>query len=136
MNDILGGHVDLLWAGAVAAVPVIKAEKVRVYAYGGDERSPLLPQVPTLKELGYSSVNIQFWHALFVPAKTPAAIVKKLNAALQKALRDPQVIKAFAQGGVDIFPRNMLSAAAGQAFVNSEIDRWAKVVRDNHMAPN
>ncbi|HWM82504.1 MAG TPA: tripartite tricarboxylate transporter substrate binding protein [Pseudolabrys sp.] len=134
MNDILGGHVDLLWAGAVSAVPAIKAGKVHVYAYGGEERSPLLPDVPTLKELGYPNVIVPFWHALFAPAGTPAPIIEKLNTSLRKALADPRVVKAFTQGGVEIFPPNMLSAAAGQAFFNSEIDRWKTIVNENDIA--
>jgi tripartite-type tricarboxylate transporter receptor subunit TctC len=134
MNDILGGHVDLLWAGAVSAVPAIKAGKVHVYAYGGLERSPLLPDVPTLKELGYPNVIVPFWHALFAPAGTPAPIVEKLNGALRKALADPRVIKAFSQGGVEIFPPDMLSAKAGQTFFNSEIDRWTKIVNENNIS--
>jgi tripartite-type tricarboxylate transporter receptor subunit TctC len=133
MNDILGGHVDLLWAGAVAAVPAVKAGTVQVYAFGGDERSPLLPDVPTLKELGYANVNVPFWHALFVPTGTPAPIVEKLNGALQKTLADPQVVKAFSLGGVEIFPRNMLPAAAGEAFFRSEIARWKKIVKENNI---
>jgi tripartite-type tricarboxylate transporter receptor subunit TctC len=133
MNDILGGHVDLLWAGAVAAVPAVKAGTVKVYAFGGKERSPLLPDVPTLKELGYENVNVPFWHALFAPAGTPAPILEKLNSALQKALAEPQVVKTFEQGGVEVFPREMLSTKAGQAFFRNEIERWTKVVNDNQI---
>jgi tripartite-type tricarboxylate transporter receptor subunit TctC len=125
--------VGLLWAGAVAAVPAVKAGTVQVYAFGGEERSPLLPDVPTVKELGHPQLIVPFWHALFVPTGTPAPIVEKLNGALQKALADPQVVKAFSLGGVEVFPREMLSAAASEAFFRSEIARWAKVVKESNI---
>ena len=131
MNDILGEHVDLLWAGAVSAVPAIKAKKVRVFAFGGAQRSPLLPDVPTLAELGLPNLKTPFWHALFAPAGTPEPIVQKLNTALQEAVADPQVIKAFEQGGAEAFPKTMQSVKASREFVQSEVSRWEKVVRDN-----
>lgn len=133
MNDILGEHVDLLWAGAVSAVPAIKAGTVKVFAFGGAQRSPLLPDVPTLAELGFPNLKTPFWHALFAPAGTPEPILQKLNAALQEAVADPQVIKAFEKGGAEAFPKNMQSVKSSGEFVRGEIGRWEKVVGDNNI---
>lgn len=131
MNDILGGHVDLLWAGAASSAPLIKAGTVKAYAFGTNKRSPLAPDVPSAGELGYPEVDIPFWHALFVPAATPKPIIEKLNAALRETLADPEVVKTYAQSGVEAFPPDQLTPDAANAFVRRELDRWSKVIREN-----
>lgn len=136
MNDIMGEHVDLLWPGAVSAAPLIKAGKVKAFAYGGPKRSPLAPAVPSVVELGYADLEVPLWHALFAPAGTPQQIVLKLNDALRKAVASPNVEKAFADAGVEAFPTNMLSPEAANAFVKREVERWRKVVEENHITPD
>jgi tripartite-type tricarboxylate transporter receptor subunit TctC len=125
MNDVLGGHVDLLWAGAVASAPLIKDGRVKAYAFGARERSKLAPEVPSVAELGASDLIIPFWHALFAPAGTPAPIVDKLNAALREALRHPQLLQAYAQSGVEVFPADMLTVQGADKFVRSEVAKWS-----------
>jgi tripartite-type tricarboxylate transporter receptor subunit TctC len=130
MNDLLGGHVDLLWPGAVAAAPLIKAGKLKGYAFGGKERSKLAPDIPSVVELKAPELVTPFWHALFAPAATPKPIVQKLNAALREALANPQLRKTYEETGVEAFPPNMLTVEASNAFVHSEIERWAAVVNE------
>ena len=129
MNDMLGGHVDLVFAGAVNAVPQIEAGTVKAYAIASAKRSPVMPKVPSVAELGFPGLEVQFWHALFAPAATPKPIVDTLNAALRFALADPALLKAFETGSVEAFPREQQSPEAGGAFVRSEIARWRKVVQ-------
>jgi tripartite-type tricarboxylate transporter receptor subunit TctC len=73
------------------AIPQIKDNKVRALAVTGSERSPELPNVPSMGEAGYPEVNTKLWSGFFAPAATPPAIAKKLEAALQRAIRDPDV---------------------------------------------
>ncbi|MGC2776292.1 MAG: tripartite tricarboxylate transporter substrate-binding protein, partial [Bradyrhizobium sp.] len=131
MNDILGGHVDLLWAGAASAAPLIKAGTIKAYAFGTTKRSPLAPDVPSAGELGYPEVDIPFWHALFAPAATPKPIIDKLNAALRETLADPDVVKAYAQSGVEAFPPDQRTPDAANAVVRSELERWTKIIHEN-----
>jgi tripartite-type tricarboxylate transporter receptor subunit TctC len=124
LNDLLDGRVDLLWTGAVAAAPLLKAGKVKGYAFGGKTRSKLAPDVPSVIELNAPELVTPFWHALFAPAATPRPIVQKLNAALRQALADPQLLKIYEETGVEAFPPDMLTLEASQAFFESEIERW------------
>jgi tripartite-type tricarboxylate transporter receptor subunit TctC len=133
MNDIAGGHVDLLWAGAVAATPLIKGGTVKAYLSTYDKRSPLIPEIPSAVEFGYTDVTAPFWHALFAPAQTPKPVIEKLNAALQQALKDPRVIKAYAESGVEAYPPEQLGVDASNAYVRSEVAKWNKVVRENNI---
>lgn len=133
MSDILGEHVDLLWPGAVSAAPLIKAGKIKAFAYGGPTRSALAPDVPSTSELGYADLDVALWHALFVPAATPQPIIQKLNAALREAIADPRVTKAFLEAGVEAFPPDKLTTEAANGFVKSELERWRRVVRENNI---
>ena len=135
MNDIMGEHVDLLWPGAVSAAPLIKAGKVKAFAFGGPKRSPLAPNVPAVGELGYPELEVPLWHALFVPAGTPRAVILTLNDALRKAVANPNVEKAFAEAGVEAFSPDMQSTEAANGFVKHELERWRKVVRENNITP-
>jgi tripartite-type tricarboxylate transporter receptor subunit TctC len=135
MNDIAGGHVDLLWAGAVAATPLIKGGTVKGYLSTYEKRSPLIPEIPSAVEFGYTDVTAPFWHALFAPAQTPKPIIEKLNAALQQALKDPRVIKAYAESGVEAYPPEQLGVDASNAYVRSEAEKWTKVVKENKIQP-
>jgi tripartite-type tricarboxylate transporter receptor subunit TctC len=129
MNDLLGGHVDLLWPGAVAAIPHIKSGKVRAFAFGGTTRSKLVPDIPSVVELDAAELVTPFWHALFAPAATPKPIVEKLNAALRQALAHPELLKIYERTGVEAFPPEMLTAEASHAFVQSEVERWSSAVK-------
>jgi tripartite-type tricarboxylate transporter receptor subunit TctC len=131
MNDLLGGHVDLLWAGAVSSATLINSGMVKAYAFGGKKRSPLAPDVPSTNELGYPELDMPFWHALFVPAATPQPIIQKLNVALRDALADPHVMKAYADNGVEAFPPDQLTPEAADAYVRGELARWKKVIEEN-----
>lgn len=130
MNDLLGGHVDLLWPGAVAAVPLIKEGKVRGYVFGGKTRSKLVPDLPSVVEMNAPELVTPFWHALFAPAATPAPVVQKLNDALRKALADPGLLQIYEKTGVEAFPVEMQTVEASNAFVQSEIDRWTSAVKE------
>ncbi|HEX5508999.1 MAG TPA: tripartite tricarboxylate transporter substrate-binding protein [Pseudolabrys sp.] len=136
MNDLLGGHVDLFIATPQAAVPQVKAGKLKAYAVTSKEKLADLPTAaPLATELG-PKFDIIYWQAIFAPAKTPAAVLKKLNATLQDVVADPALVKRWKVEGFDAFPKNQLSMEAGRAFLKSEIARWGKVIRDNNIKVN
>jgi tripartite-type tricarboxylate transporter receptor subunit TctC len=85
-------------------------------------------------ELGYKKLDIDFWHMLLAPAGTPRPIVDKLNAALRTALADVKVNKIFAEGGMDLFPKDEETPEAASALLKREIKLWGDVIRANNIA--
>jgi tripartite-type tricarboxylate transporter receptor subunit TctC len=132
--DLLSGEVDLGPISAVVAQPLVKSGKLKAYAIIGRQRFAGLPNLPTMVELGYKKLDIDFWHMLLAPAGTPRPIVDKLNAALRTALADPKVKKLFGDGGMDEYPVAEQTPEAAAALLKSEIALWGQVVRDNHIA--
>ncbi|MGH6727988.1 MAG: Bug family tripartite tricarboxylate transporter substrate binding protein [Pseudolabrys sp.] len=132
--DLLAGQVDLSSISAVAAGPLLKSGKLKAYAIIGRTRFAGMPDLPTLGELGYTKLNIDFWHMLLAPAGTPRPIVDKLNAALRAALADAKVQQAFANGGMVPFPPEQETPEAAHALLVREIKLWGEVIRANHIA--
>ena len=132
--DLLAGQVDLGPISAVVAQPLVKSGKLKAYAIIGRTRFAGLPDLPTMLELGYKKLDIDFWHMLLAPAGTPRPIVAKLNAALRVALADPKVKKLFADGGMDEYPANEETPEAAAALLKREIKLWGEVIRANHLA--
>jgi tripartite-type tricarboxylate transporter receptor subunit TctC len=132
--DLLAGEVDLESQSAIVAGPLVKSGKLKAFAIIGRERFAGLPDLPTMGELGYTKLNIDFWHMLLAPAGTPRPIVDKLNAALRVALADPKVQKTFADGGMDEFAADEETPEAAAALLKREIALWGNVIRANHIA--
>ena len=112
--DLLGDLVDLELQSAVVSGPLVKAGKLKAYAVIGRKRFVGLPDLPTMGELGYAKLDIDFWHMLLAPAGTPRPIVDKLNTALRAALADARVQKTFADGGMDEFAPERGNARGGE----------------------
>jgi tripartite-type tricarboxylate transporter receptor subunit TctC len=132
--DLLAGEVDLSSQSAVAAGPLVNAGKLKVYAIIGRNRFSGLPELPTMGELGYKKLDLDFWHMLLAPTGTPRSIVDKLNTALRAALADPKVQKTFADSGMELFPPGQETPEAASALLKREIKLWGEVIRDNHIA--
>ena len=99
--------------------------RAKALAVAGPKRSPLLPDVPTLKEAGVDGVEVQQWYALFAPGKTPKAVVDRLNKALNDVLRDKEVIKRMEDHGADVETSTPEQLGA---MVKSELVKWKDVV--------
>jgi tripartite-type tricarboxylate transporter receptor subunit TctC len=132
--DLLAGQVDLSSISAIQAGPMIKSGKLKAYAIIGRKRFAGLPDLPTLADLGYKKLDIDFWHMLLAPAGTPRPIVDKLNAALRVALADAKVQKTFADGGMELFPPGEETPEAAHALLKREIKLWGDVIRANKIA--
>jgi tripartite-type tricarboxylate transporter receptor subunit TctC len=132
--DLLAGQVDLSSIAAVASGPLVKDGKLKAYAVIGRKRFAGLPDLPTMGELGYNKLDLDFWHMLLAPAGTPRPIVDKINAALRLALADPHTQKLFADGGMDEFSADEETPEAAAALLEREIALWGDVIRNNHIA--
>jgi tripartite-type tricarboxylate transporter receptor subunit TctC len=97
------------------------------------QRSPALPQVPTLAEAGVPGVEGSVWWGVVVKAGTPPAVVERLNAEIRKALASPDVVKRFAELGLDAMP--MTPARFGE-FMQAEVARWAPIVKASGASVN
>jgi tripartite-type tricarboxylate transporter receptor subunit TctC len=127
ITDLLGGQVTAMFADAPVLLPHIQAGKLKAIGAAAGARNPLLPDVATLREQGYADTIADNWYALFAPAKTPRAIVAKLNQAVRTALTDPVLRdKLIAAGAV---PTPTSPEELGK-FLQEEFDRWGKVIRE------
>jgi tripartite-type tricarboxylate transporter receptor subunit TctC len=132
--DLLAGQVDVGPISAVVAGPLVNAGKLKAYVIIGRKRFAGLPDLPTMGELGYKKLEIDFWHMLLAPAGTPRPIVDKLNSALRAALADAKLDKTFADGGMDLYPPEEETPEAAAALLEREIKLWGDVIRANHIA--
>ena len=133
LNDLLAGQVDMSSLSAVQAGPLIKAGKLKAYAIIGRSRFSGLPDLPTMGELGYKKLNLDFWHMLLAPTGTPQPVIDRLNAALRSALKDAKVRTIFADGGMDLFAPEQQTPEAAAKLLTSEIKLWGDVIRANNI---
>jgi tripartite-type tricarboxylate transporter receptor subunit TctC len=132
LQAVLGGDVQVLFDTVFATAPHIKAGRLKALGVSVLQRLPLLPQVPTLNESGLPGFNISPWFALFAPAGTPAPVIEMIHAHTVKILGSTEIRKRLEAQGMLITPS---SPAELRTFVNQEIARWAKVVRDVGIKP-
>lgn len=129
MTDILGGQVDFMCDQTTNTSNQIRSGKVKAYATTTKARLASLPDVPTAGEAGLDGFELGIWHGVYAPKGTSPEILAKLTAALQKALKDPTVIKRFADLGTTPSSEAEATPEALKAKLVSEIDRWAPVIK-------
>jgi tripartite-type tricarboxylate transporter receptor subunit TctC len=130
MNDVLGGQVDLMCEAIVNTTANVKAGKVRAIGITTMTRSAALPEVPTLDELGLKGFEVVSWNALYAPKRTPKPVIDRLVAALQAALRDPDLKANIAPLGAEPVAQNLGTPAALAAYLKEEIDKWGPIIRN------
>ncbi|MEJ7930463.1 tripartite tricarboxylate transporter substrate binding protein [Ramlibacter sp. AN1015] len=128
---VMAGDVQVLLSSAITLLPHVQTGKVRPLAITSARRSPLAPDVPTVTEKALPGYVATTWYALFAPAGTPTPVVTQLNAALNTALANPATAQKLQAQGVDITPS---TPAELQNFVQKEVVKWAKVVKDTGTA--
>jgi tripartite-type tricarboxylate transporter receptor subunit TctC len=127
MNDLLGQQVQMVFLDLPILLPQIKSGGVRAIALGAPKRAPTAMDVPTTTEVGMPDVQAENWYGMVAPAGTPAAVVARLNAIATEAMRDPTVKEKLAIQGAELIGD---SPEQFHAFMESEIARWAKVIKD------
>jgi tripartite-type tricarboxylate transporter receptor subunit TctC len=125
--DVMAGRVDLFFDALVTSVPQIKAGKLNALAVASPRRARVLPQVPTMAEAGYPGIELDFWFALFAPAGTPPAVVRKLHDAFAAALESPDVVKRFGDQGLEIVSS---TPEALSALIRADSERLGHIVRE------
>jgi tripartite-type tricarboxylate transporter receptor subunit TctC len=127
LTDLLGGQVQALFADVPVLMPQIKGGKIKPLGVASARRNPMLPDVPTLAEIGYPDTASDNWYGLLAPAKTPPAIIAKLHAAFTAAINDPVVKQKLIESGA--IPVANTSAQFGDV-LKDEIARLGRVVRE------
>ena len=131
-NDILSGQIQLLFDSVPTMAPMIQAGMVRALGTSGAQRSPTLPDVPTLAEAGAPGFQATLWVGLMAPAGTPAPIVEKLNREITKIVQRPAIKAAWEKQGASPM---VMSQPEFASFMKAQVDKWAKVIADNHIRP-
>ena len=130
MTDVAGGHVDFSFS--IHAFPFIHDQRVKGLAFTGAQRSPALPDLPTVSEAAVSNYVSSVWFGLVAPAATPPAIVKKLNEAVRDILAQPAFKARFAGQGIDLSPSTPEEFALQ---IRNEIPVWREAVRSAGVTP-
>jgi tripartite-type tricarboxylate transporter receptor subunit TctC len=128
LQDVMAGHVQMMFATAASVIGLIKSGRVRALAVTTPKRTALLPDLPTVDELGIKGFDATTWHGLVAPAGTPKDIIDTLNFAAVEALKDPATRKALVDLGVDIVGD---SPKEFEAYIKAEIPKWTAVVKQS-----
>jgi len=130
ITDILGGQTQALFPGLAAALPHIKADKMRPLAVTGARRHPLLPDVPTFEELGHKGFDGVQWYGIVGPANLPPAIVGTLNKAINDALSDPALRERLSSEALEPMP---MTPEQFGTYMRNDIAKWTKVARERNI---
>jgi tripartite-type tricarboxylate transporter receptor subunit TctC len=125
--DILANNVQMVFASIVSVLPHVKAQRLRALAVSGARRSRSLPDVPTISEGGVKGFAVANWYGLLAPARTPPAIVERLNRDVVRVVHDPDLAQRYAADGaegVGSTPQQF------SAHIKAEIDKWGKLIRE------
>lgn len=128
LNDLVGGHTAIMFDNMPSAIGFVRAGKLRPLAVTTANRSQALPDVPTVAEAGVPGFEATSWFGLLAPAKTPAAVVARLNASVLKALANPEVKKKLLEQGAEPLGGTPEQFAA---FIGAESAKWGKVVKQS-----
>jgi tripartite-type tricarboxylate transporter receptor subunit TctC len=130
LTDLIGSQVESMMDQLTASIGHIREGRIRVLAISSAKRSPLLPEVPTLDELGVKGYEAATFTGIFAPAGTPAPIVEKLAAALRKAMANEPVRERYRAMGVEVMD---LGQAEFAAYVRADYQKWLKVAREGNI---
>ena len=129
---LISGEVHIMFAASQTAAPLLKSGRLRVLGVSTAKRSRFLPDVPTIAEAGVPGFEVNSWSGLFAPAGTPAAVVKSLNAEVQKGMSQPDVSEVLEKQGVEPAPGPPEEVAS---MIRAEAAKWTKVIRTMGIKP-
>ncbi|HWV54887.1 tripartite tricarboxylate transporter substrate binding protein [Pseudorhodoplanes sp.] len=133
LSDVIAGHLSMTFLDVAAALSAVKNGQVRALAISSGTRSQLLPDVPTMQEVGFPGFDLTFWNGLFGPAKMPADIATKLSDAAAEIMKSDQMKQRLTAVGLDAAP---LPAAQMDGYMRAELDKWGSYVRESGIQPN
>ncbi len=131
-NDIISGQIEMMFDSVPSMAPMIQAGRVKALATTGKMRSAILPDIPTLSEAGVPGYEATIWIGVMAPAGTPQSIVTLLNTEINKILARADVVEAWRKQGATAM--SMTPEQFG-GYVQSEIDKWARVIKANEIKP-
>jgi tripartite-type tricarboxylate transporter receptor subunit TctC len=129
MNDLIAKQIDLTCDQTTNTTGPIAAKLVKSYAITTKARLTSMPDLPTADEAGLKGFEIAAWHGLYAPKGTPDAVIQKLAKTLQDALRDPELVKRFNDINTEPVGQDQATPAVLKATLDSEVDRWAPIIR-------
>jgi tripartite-type tricarboxylate transporter receptor subunit TctC len=133
MNDVIGGQIAANIAVVSNALPHIQSGKLRALAVTGSARSTVLPQVPTMQELGFTNVKVSEWFGVFLPSKTPADVVAKLSSSVQVALKSKALQEVLLKASFDL--STVTTPADTAKLLRTETEYWAGLVKASGFTP-
>lgn len=125
MTDLAAGRLSLFFTSMVSAKPYLDSGRLRVLAQAGSKRAAVMPDIPTIAEAGVPGYAVDVWYALMAPAATPRPVLERLNQAATKTLHTPEIARKLETIGLEPVGEGL---AASDAYVKSEIRKWARVV--------
>jgi tripartite-type tricarboxylate transporter receptor subunit TctC len=132
IQDVLAGHVQVMFDNTSSAIPNVKAGKLRALGVASLKRYPTLPDLPTIAEEGAPGYETTIWLGFFAPAKTPPAVLQKLNKDIQDAVNSAEYKEKLI--ALDIQPK-VSSSQELAAFLKTDLAKWAKVIKDANIKP-
>jgi len=129
-TDSMSGQIQVIFPGLSAAMPHIRSGAFKALAVTGEQRSPLLPNVPTFKESGFNGFDGLTWYGLVGPAKLPDPIVQKINKAVNASLEKPEVKRFFAEQALKPMP---MTPKQFENYITQEVDHWSKIAKASNI---
>jgi tripartite-type tricarboxylate transporter receptor subunit TctC len=133
MTDVIGGTLSMTFVDVAAALSAVRSGQVRALAISSANRTPLMPDVATMQELGVKGFDLTFWNGLFGPAKLPANVTDALSKAAAEIMLTDQMKQRLSALGLDAAP---LPASEMDAYMRAELDKWGAYVREAGIQPN
>jgi tripartite-type tricarboxylate transporter receptor subunit TctC len=129
MTDLVGGELDFMCDQTLGSLPPARAGKIKAYAATTKARIAAAPDLPTAAEAGLPGFEITVWFGMYAPKDTPKPVIDKLSAALQDALKDPEVKSRLANSGAETVATERAQPEALRAHLKSEIDKWLPIIK-------
>ncbi len=126
LADLMGGQVQVYVDAINSSLPLARAGKIRIIGMMGEKRAPIAPEIPTFAESGFPDVVAQSWYGLFAPSGTPRAVVDRLNAAVQFAMRSPEVARRYATDGT---LAETSTPEGFQAMIRADAEKWGRLIQ-------